>query len=802
MTFGLTPQTFDGTNIQDSPTTYRSSFLAEHDILSAPEVEPFELEIPGSYPESPGSQPQSRVIPLLVELMAETQTALNNFKKLFDSNKGDRILVARDGDAVDWRLTGRVMGTPNFSQAARAWIVRLYVARPIWEQNTLQWDSQTATTSPKTWQVINAGTVRTYPVIQLKPTVAKANTADYLRRWPVSIASRTEQEMLSTDGLPYPIDVADDSLDTATEAAAVPSRLQADGDDLRVLIDGNEVRRDLDGVATATCKVWVSAGWKPKFSFTLAAAMTAVSPANGESFAVAEENGLALEPESGFVIIDTETIYYGARTAQQYQEILRGSRGTTAASHAVGATGYWREHDIYILSDYTAATEPNGSDVDRKPIIDLALSTNLKHVYAGPLTAIGTYRSGQFLRRYTNDNLLSPAISFLDGATPAFRDIPPSAAAAQFNNLELYVPCGIKAAAGAIEHDVATPLQLFLRIFGNDMEGLEALLATYDDLNDGTAITITPGNVLSRIRYNPVNLVSGGAWISITQGWALGASDFERATTFKLSEAADFWGIIVSLQKTADADGTVLFFVKEDANGPGAVMFGGATSNMAIAAADIGIGPTTLVRLLPYPCRVQAGTWYLSAYIQDGTTGTIYWNFAAPSWASGRVWYEGLGTWAKSSLGKDFACLILSGGAPADDALGTSGSGAQATVKNIKLTFDDATPRTPLIVRGTQETIYPFTEDMLSNDDTSQSIMLQRPILALNDTLEIDPYNKTIRLISGSASNPTIDVPWACVFSDEIDWFTLRSGVNNLRYVAGQGIGTVLMTLLWRGAWA
>jgi hypothetical protein len=128
-----------------------------------------------------------------------------------------------------------------------------------------------------------------------------------------------------------------------------------------------------------------------------------------------------------------------------------------------------------------------------------------------------------------------------------------------------------------------------------------------------------------------------------------------------------------------------------------------------------------------------------------------------------------------------------------------AGSGAEVTIDNIELTFDDATPRTPLIVRGTQETIY-FLRGVLKNDDTGQEVTIACP-LCLNDILEIDTYNKTVKRIPASAANPTEDVPWACVFSDEIDWAYMPAGVSNWRWTEAN-MGTVLITMAWRGAWA
>jgi hypothetical protein len=789
-----TPDNFDGTDINDA--SYESKFLHADNIGAPPDFEPIEIETPGSYPTSPRSQPQSRVLPLNVHLLAHTQTALNNFKKLFDAEKGDCILKAQDGDGSTWRLTVRILGVPEREDAPSRWVVRLYAPRPVWEQDSAQSDVQTATTSPKIWQVTNAGTKRAYPVFQLKPTVAKAHTADYLRRWPVSIAWRSELEGLSTDGLPYPIDVANDALNTDAENTA--GRLQSDLDDLRVLVNGTEVRRDPDPATDdTTTKVWCSIPFKPMLRATAAVAMTLISPANGESFSVSDPGGLSLWPESGFVLVDSECLYYGARSDTAFQQVLRGSRGTTIATHSAGAYLYRVQHDIQIISDYTVATEPNGSDVDRKPIIDLALSTNLKHVYAGPFTAIGTYRSGQWLREYTNDNLLSPAISFLDGATPAFRDIAPSAAAPKFNGLELYVPCGVKAAAGAIEHDIIAPNDMRLRLSAGDFEGLESVLATYDPNNDGVGVTVTPASVLSRLRYNAVLPVLLGA-PSRTPVYDYIVGSFagaKKAQGFSLTSESWITGLILTFKKVTAPDGNVVVTLNGDVSGdpdPTAIITFGN-----FAASTLGTSYTPL--LLLFATAMPPGTYHLVIYRSVLTGGTVYLagqdrNFAAGFVQSG----DGAGGWNDVPYDcLNFAVLTR----PESDVQANTrqGEGNSITIDNIELTFDNTTPRTPLIVRGAQETIY-FLRGVLKCDDTGAEITVACP-LALNDILEIDPYNKTVKRIPASAADPTEDVPWACAFSDEIDWAYLPAGVSNWRWTEA-GVGTVVITTTWRGAWA
>jgi hypothetical protein len=144
-----------------------------------------------------------------------------------------------------------------------------------------------------------------------------------------------------------------------------------------------------------------------------------------------------------------------------------------------------------------------------------------------------------------------------------------------------------------------------------------------------------------------------------------------------------------------------------------------------------------------------------------------------------------------------FILLVEDGITDETDAV--SGTGHIITIDNIELTLDDATPLTPLIVRGAQETIY-HLNGVLKNDDTGQEIALAIP-MALNDRLRIDTYNKRIQLIPVSANNPTVDVPWAAVFSDEAEWLYLNPGTVNLR-LTETGMGTLEIKTIFRDAWS
>jgi hypothetical protein len=162
-----------------------------------------------------------------------------------------------------------------------------------------------------------------------------------------------------------------------------------------------------------------------------------------------------------------------------------------------------------------------------------------------------------------------------------------------------------------------------------------------------------------------------------------------------------------------------------------------------------------------------------------------------------RITVYGESGYVESQVSSIFAiCGRVSETANAD---APAGSGAEVTLDNIEITLDNATPLTPLIVRGAQETIY-HLNGVLKNDDTGQEIALAIP-MALNDRLRIDTYNKRIQLIPVSANNPTVDVPWAAVFSDEAEWLYLNPGTVNLR-LTETGMGTLEVKTIFRDCWS
>jgi hypothetical protein len=125
-------------------------------------------------------------------------------------------------------------------------------------------------------------------------------------------------------------------------------------------------------------------------------------------------------PGSGRLYIDTEEFSYTSKTVTgttlTFNGISRELRRSSIAIHNVGATIKWIPYDISVLYDNSAATAMVMDDT-RKPIINLATSTNSSFVYAyflgtgsnGSLRA-GSWRIAEI--SYTANNLEAPVFPY------------------------------------------------------------------------------------------------------------------------------------------------------------------------------------------------------------------------------------------------------------------------------------------------------------------------------------------------------------------------------------------------------
>ncbi len=159
------------------------------------------------------------------------------------------------------------------------------------------------------------------------------------------------------------------------------SKIQADGDDIRVYFDGSEVDRWLDDINTATTRVWSNVNLQPKKELTLetaiagAGAITEIKLTHVAPWA--DHYTLLRMPNSGIVQIGTELFTYTGKVAypEKLTGVTREAYETTIAGHNVGDTVRFIEHEIWLYYGNIEIVAPDTDDT-RKPIFELPDSDN------------------------------------------------------------------------------------------------------------------------------------------------------------------------------------------------------------------------------------------------------------------------------------------------------------------------------------------------------------------------------------------------------------------------------------------
>lgn len=176
------------------------------------------------------------------------------------------------------------------------------------------------------------------------------------------------------------------SLDTA--ALVTAGKMQADGDDIRLVIDGKLQRRWLADINTDHTKIWFNVKLKDGLALTLRDAIGSGDTITEIRFEKTDDNREAFNklPERGFLVHGTEWIEYTGKDKNlTITGVTRSAFETTAQAHSVHDTFNWIEHSIFLLYGNSAAAAPSTGVAaydDTKPLFDLSSSSNTQWVYS------------------------------------------------------------------------------------------------------------------------------------------------------------------------------------------------------------------------------------------------------------------------------------------------------------------------------------------------------------------------------------------------------------------------------------
>jgi phage-related protein len=427
-------KSWDGNNINDG-SNYQT--VLTNSFYGIPRVEAQMARRQGYQPAVAGIERQGRLLymDIYIRAVASRETLTKQLNQWFDPDDETpkKMLVEDYAGGNDRYVYAVCIELIEVALSAGLhYVVTLRVDGDVfWRENTAATDTWTITASGQTKTLANGGQMDAYPVIKVKPTSGKAGGYTY-RRW-VPIRWLVSQAYVD-----YPIDICADGFDTATLIGA--AKMQADGDDLRVEVDGTEVDRWLDGINTATTKVWCTITFYQKQEGTITAAIAS----SGAVTTITINEDTSGFPSSGILMIDSEAFTFTGRNdaAKQFTGCTRAVRGTSMAAHDVGDTAWWVQHDIHILYGNSAATAPT-VDSTKEPIFSLASSTNGSWVYA-------SFRDSAGARPGIWTEATFPGVSeYYGGNQGALADpwvelgVKSNAYYARKSGLKMYNPCGI-----------------------------------------------------------------------------------------------------------------------------------------------------------------------------------------------------------------------------------------------------------------------------------------------------------------------------------------------------------------------
>lgn len=792
MSYELQIQSFRDHDLNDA--TYKAYFpgAENENIFNGPAGGAVESPRPGNSPVHVRVQPDGQNLVIEVQILTISQSNVDTLKQWFSIYEDEGYLIVTDGDTVDRRILCAVTSVAMIeSNVLRAY---LRSASGLWEATTLHEDTEVITASGQTWDMPVGGTAPAYGKFLITPNTIMVHGNSYIHRRRVWIANRSPFEVGDPVGDGYPIDLAADAFDTATLTTA---KMTASGNDLRVVLDGEEIYRWLDGMDTSTTKVWANLRFQPAKTFTLLAAMASgSSPAVGAEFEVSNPEGIAGWSDDVFVFIENEVLQLQKVDGFTWKVVRRGVGGTTAAAHSAAVTGYWIEHPwLDIIYDYTAAADPAPPD-DRKPRIDLALSLNTEHHWTAGFINSNDRRSRAWQRRYTPDNAVAGFIRCYEtGGTLVFEDAAPVAGKPRFNNVEIDCPIPQVASANAMELDRTIPIAIAERIYLTDQDGNESLLdAAICQEGIPAAETnkqFTPASPAFKARINAKHAAVVGILRETDSGDLQSntpnAAGWVEAQTFQLDQAAKIDALVAQVGGLTNGEAVTLVIYQDDELTDGSTSTppkaGVAFEDKTIAGSP-GAARNFLVMPFANPPLVPSGA--ILAGLQYKTDSFDFYRTKYRAYARGSFRNKTATGDAWNYTGGNSGSILMLSKTTEPQADAPVESGDDLVIDNIELNYDTA--YTPKIVMAAEETLY-LHDFTITNNETGDWLHVFLPCRVGQGSVYIDCEARSIiDLESGLA------VPFSAVASGP-DWLPLTPGIaNELQY---DEAGLVSVNLAW-----
>lgn len=389
----MIPKTFKGNDINDG-TNYDAYMMAP--AYGLPKVDPSLVARSGNWPViSTIGRPGQQVYLEIIIRGSNTTTLRRQLLRWFDpedETPGQLVVEEEDGslDRYLMCLCKSFEEAPN--TAGLVFSVTLQVDEDVRKRlTTAVTDAWNITATGQTRVINNTGEDEAYPIFTIEPTTAKSTGFAWKRWIPIRWTADVGAQM-------HPLDLTAGGFDTA--ALITAGKMQADGDDLRIYVNGLDVDRWLSAINTTTTKIWSNLSFSAKQEVTLETAIA--GPGAITTIDVNED--ISGFPAAGILVIGSEALTYTNKNNQlkRFTGVTRAQKGTSAAAHAVGDTAWWVQNDVWMHYGDSSLGSLFVPDPNKfQPIFDLTASSNTFWDYQN-FGQSGVARPGAWSRYVTN----------------------------------------------------------------------------------------------------------------------------------------------------------------------------------------------------------------------------------------------------------------------------------------------------------------------------------------------------------------------------------------------------------------
>jgi len=329
---------------------------------------------------------QAHMLPVAVRLRNITASEIDTLKSHFDTaDPTEKKLLVRDLDDGNkqWYVMGVCVDQPEASRHHVTFT--LAVADMVWTEESQSSESWSITASGQTKQITPGGNRPALPIFEIQPTSARSGGSDngFAYERFVVVKNNSGEALLN-----YPFELTDGGMDTQTPVGA--GKMQADGDDVRVTVDGVEVERWFaDFNHASDTKIWtVLSRIPPQTTATLDGNHSDSTTTFNVTRTSKKIPPLESFPAQGFAIVESEIVFYSAKDDKKDTlTVTRGVQGSSAAAHNDGTT-IQLIPDVRLFYGNSALSAPVQTDKN-KPVFELDASTNSSWVYADFATEAG-----------------------------------------------------------------------------------------------------------------------------------------------------------------------------------------------------------------------------------------------------------------------------------------------------------------------------------------------------------------------------------------------------------------------------